>query len=118
MAVIGIGADLVEVERIKSFAQKPNSLARIFTPEEIAYCLSRKNKYEHLAVRFAAKEAVFKALPFDGIAFKNIRVINLESGRPQVEVKDPRAEGLAIFLSLSHTRRYALAQVVIEPCKS
>ena len=116
MAIIGIGTDLVEVARIKAFAQKPGALERIFSPEEIAYCLSRKNKYEHLAVRFAAKEAVFKALPFDGIAFKKITVVNLESGRPQVRVQDKRADRLTIFISLSHTRRYATAQVVIEPC--
>ena len=116
MAIIGIGTDLVEVARIKAFAQKPGALARIFSPEEIDYCLSRKNKYEHLAVRFAAKEAVFKALPFDGIAFKKITVVNLGSGRPQVRVQDERAEHLNIFISLSHTRHYATAQVVIEPC--
>ncbi len=116
MAVIGIGTDLVEVARVEAFAKRPGALERIFSPEEIDYCLSRKNKYEHLAVRFAAKEAVFKALPFDGVAFKNIRVLNLESGRPQVHVKDARAEGLTILISLSHTRRYATAQVVIEQC--
>lgn len=116
MPVIGVGTDLVEVARIEAFAQKPGALARIFSPEEIDYCLSRKNKYEHLAVRFAAKEAVFKALPFDGVAFRNITVVNLENGRPQILIKDSRAKGFTIFISLSHTHRYATAQVVIETC--
>lgn len=113
MEIIGIGTDLVEVERIKAFAQKSGALKRIFSTEEINYCQSRKNQYEHLAVRFAAKEAVFKALPFEGVAFKNITVINLESGRPQVVVKDVRANGLNILISLSHTRHYAIAQVIV-----
>lgn len=113
MEIIGIGTDLVEVARIKAFAQKPGALARIFSAQEIEYCLSRKNKYEHLAVRFAAKEAVFKALPFDGIAFQNIRVLNLESGRPQIQLKDERAKELKVLISLSHTREYAAAQVII-----
>lgn len=113
MEIIGIGTDLIEVARIKAFAQKTGALARIFSQEEIDYCLSRKNKYEHLAVRFAAKEAVFKALPFDGVVFKKIRVINLESGRPQVLVDDKRANGLKVWISLSHTRHYATAQVII-----
>ena len=113
MEIIGIGTDLIEVARIKAFAQRPGALARIFSQEEIEYCLSRKNKYEHLAVRFAAKEAVFKALPFNEVVFKNITVVNLESGCPQVQINDKRAKGLQVWISLSHTRHYATAQVVI-----
>jgi holo-[acyl-carrier protein] synthase len=113
MEVIGIGTDIVEVERIKAFAQKQNALERIFSEEEISYCRARKNCYQHLAVRFAAKEAVYKALPFDGIAFKNIQVINLENGRPQVYVNDKRIDGLTVLISLSHTEAYACANVVV-----
>ena len=114
MDIIGLGTDLVEVKRIEAFAQKPGALERVFSPEEIAYCLARKNKYQHLAVRFAAKEAVYKALPFAGVAFKNIQVTNLESGRPQVRVQDARCEGLVILITLSHTDRYAVATVVVQ----
>ena len=113
MELVGVGTDLIEVSRMEAFAQKPGALARIFSSQEIAYCLARKNKYEHLAVRFAAKEAVFKALPFDQIAFKNIQVTNLENGRPQVQIQDARMQGLTVHISLSHTSRYAVAQVVI-----
>ena len=114
MEIVGIGTDIVEVERIKAFAQKPNALERIFSEEEIAYCQARKNCYEHLAVRFAAKEAVYKALPFDGIAFKDIQVINLGNGRPQVHVNDKRMDGLTVLISLSHTEAYACATVVVQ----
>ena len=114
MQVIGLGTDIVEVKRIEALAQKPGALARLFTQEEIQYSLARKNKYEHLAVRFAAKEAVFKALPFAEIAFKNIQITNLENGRPQVTVADERAKDLIILISLSHTKEYALATAVVQ----
>ena len=113
MELIGIGTDLIEVSRMEAFAKRPDALARIFSQEEIDYCLSRKNKYEHLAVRFAAKEAVYKALPFDGVAFKNISVFNLPSGRPQVHVDDPRMKAFSVLISLSHTKHYATAQAVV-----
>lgn len=114
MRVIGLGTDIVEVKRIERFAQKPGALERIFTPQEIAYCCARKNMYQHLAVRFAAKEAVYKALPFDGVAFKNIQVTNLENGRPEVLVADERCRGLSILLTLSHTEAYATATAVVQ----
>lgn len=114
MRVIGLGTDIVEVKRIERFAQKPGALERIFTPQEIAYCCARKNTYQHLAVRFAAKEAAYKALPFDGVAFKNIQVTNLENGRPEVLVADERCRGLSILLTLSHTEAYATATAVVQ----
>lgn len=114
METIGLGTDIVEVKRIAQFAQKPGALERIFSAEEIAYCQARKNQFEHLAVRFAAKEAVYKALPFAGVAFKHIRVSNLESGRPQVYVDDERMKGLTVLVSLSHTREYATAVAVVQ----
>lgn len=113
MELVGLGTDLIEVERIKAFAEKPSALARIFSEEEIAYCLARKNRYQHLAVRFAAKEAVYKALPFNGVSFKSISVTNLESGRPEVRVNDRRFDGLSILISLSHTEHYATASAVV-----
>lgn len=113
MQIVGLGTDLIEVERIKAFAEKPGALERIFSQEEISYCLARKNRYQHLAVRFAAKEAVYKALPFDGVAFKNISVSNLESGCPAVHVNDRRFDGLSVLISLSHTEHYATATAVV-----
>ncbi len=113
MNITGLGTDLIEVKRIEEFAQKPGALERVFSLEEIEYSLARKNKYQHLAVRFAAKEAVYKALPFDGIAFTDIQVVNLENGRPQVRVADPRAQGLTILITLSHTKSYATATAVV-----
>jgi holo-[acyl-carrier protein] synthase len=60
--VKGIGIDIIEVERVKKLAEKnPRFLERIFTDREISYCVEKRNKYQHLAARFAAKEAFFKA---------------------------------------------------------
>lgn len=114
MRVIGLGTDIVEVDRIARFAQKPGALERIFSEEEISYCLARKNKYQHLAVRFAAKEAVYKALPFSGVAFRDIAVSNGADGAPRVTVRDARCAGLDIIISLSHTERYASATAVVQ----
>lgn len=114
MQVIGLGTDIIEVKRIAQFAQKPGALERIFSEEEIAYCQARKNAYQHFAVRFAAKEAVYKALPFAGVAFKKIQIRNLESGRPEVCVADERAQGLTFLISLSHTEEYATAVVLVQ----
>ena len=114
MKIIGLGTDIVEVKRIQAFAQKPGALERIFSAQEIAYCRARKNEHQHLAVRFAAKEAVYKALPFAGIAFKKIQVTNLESRRPEVRVDDERCQGLCILISLSHTESYATAVAVVQ----
>ena len=110
MQIIGLGTDIVEVKRIEILAQKPGALSRLFTQHELDYSLARKNKYEHLA----AKEAVFKALPFAEIAFKNIQVSNLENGCPQVTVADERAKDLMILISLTHTKEYALATAVVQ----
>lgn len=114
MQILGLGTDIVQIKRIEAFSQKPGALERVFSAEEIAYSLARKNKYQHLAVRFAAKEAVYKALPFDGVPFKKIQVTNLENGRPQVQVLDPRADGLHILITLSHTGEYAVATALVQ----
>ena len=67
--IVGIGVDIIEVERIQKLAEKsPRFLKRVFTDEEIKYCNEKKNKYQHLAARFATKEAFFKTLPFEPIA--------------------------------------------------
>ncbi len=112
MEIIGVGTDIVEVKRIASFVAKKSALERVFSEMEIAYCLSKKNKYEHFAVRFAAKEAFLKAIPFTEIALKDIEVNNLPSGAPVIICKDKRLKKIKIHLSLSHCKSYATAVVV------
>ncbi|ACC98868.1 Holo-acyl-carrier-protein synthase [Elusimicrobium minutum Pei191] len=113
MKITGLGTDIVEVERIAEFAKNSAALERVFSKTELEYCLNKKNKYEHLAVRFAAKEAVYKALPFGGVALKDIEVSNLSDGSPQVTVNDKRAETFKINISLSHTKNYATAVALV-----
>lgn len=116
MEIINIGIDLEEVSRFSILDKK--LLARLFTVAELKYALSKKNYAQHLAVRFAAKEAVFKALPFDKIALKKIEIIKDKAGAPNVNVSDERAKNIGFKISLSHTDNYATAVVLVyKKCK-
>ena len=85
--VIGVGIDIIEVERVRKLAEKhPRFLERIFTSREIKYCMQKRNKYQHLAARFAAKEAFFKAIG-RRINWRDVELFNLPSGKPQLEIK-------------------------------
>ena len=111
MQIVNIGTDIEEVRRFENLDKK--ILQRLFTKEELDYSLKSKNKAQHLAVRFAAKEAVFKALPFDEIALKKIEIIRNPGAKPQIIVKDKRAKDLIFKLSLSHTKNNAIAFVIV-----
>jgi len=107
MDIIGIGTDLEEVSRLARL-KKP-ALQRVFTAAELEYC---KKSAQSLTARWAAKEAVIKALPFDGIALKKIEIIKDKNGKPGVIVHDERAKKISFKLSLSHTKKHAIAFVV------
>jgi len=106
-----IGIDIVEVGRLKKLAKNRRFLAKVYTPEEIAYCRARKNCAQHFAVRFAAKEAVWKALGKNGTALKDIGVVNMPGGKPQILIRGRRRKGIDV--SLSHTENYAVAVALI-----
>lgn len=113
--VVGIGVDLIEVERIRKILEKtPRFLTRIFTADEADYCLKKTNTHQHLAARFAAKEAFFKALG-RRISWREVEVLNLPSGKPQIRFhsrdKLPFEEA---HVSISHLAEYALAMVILE----
>lgn len=125
MAILGIGTDIVEVARIaKLLRDKADEfLPRVFTTAEIAYCRAKANPALHFAGRFAAKEAFMKALGTGwakGVGFGEIGVLNTEEGKPALDVTGEAKrllDGLGpsfLWLSLSHTREYATATVVIE----
>jgi holo-[acyl-carrier protein] synthase len=123
--IIGIGSDILEVSRVEDKLREDPTLFReaVFTPEEIKYCETKFSPAEHYAARFAAKEAVMKALAIDsqgGFVWKEAEVLNDAVGRPQVYLYGSLQE-LArrravqhIFLSLSHTASLAAANVVLE----
>ena len=107
-----IGIDIVEVKRIAKLIRNKAFLKRVFTYQEIEYCSRRVNKAEHYAVRFAAKEAVWKAIGMGGISLKDISVKNRQNGKPEALIKSKKRKDIAI--SLSHTENYAAAVAVIR----
>lgn len=117
------GVDIVEVNRIKLLINEHKDLflQKLFTKSEIEYCKDAKaHMYESFAVRFAAKEAVFKALNVEinnNIDWKHIEILNEETGRPIVNLKDKLAEYNKdienIDISLSHEKEMAIASVAI-----
>ena len=121
--IAGIGVDLVEVGRIKVAINRRGErfLNRVFTSNEIEYCRKKKSPYQCYAGRFAAKEAVFKALGIGwrlGLKWSEMEVLNDPQGQPYIvlsgKVKTWAQEmGIRRFLiSLSHTQDYALCQLL------
>ncbi|MCI8621048.1 MAG: holo-ACP synthase [Clostridia bacterium] len=118
---ISCGTDIIEIERIKKLIDETarDGLDRIYTKSEVDYCESKKNvKYQHYAVRFAAKEAIFKAISdkldnkFD-ISWNDVEVLNDKNGRPKVNFISDKIKGIKnIEISLSHCKEYAVANVV------
>ena len=116
--ITGVGIDIIEVARIKKLIEKsPRFLSRIFTAQEIRYCQQKKNKYQHFAARFAAKEAFFKALG-RRIKWTDIGLINLSSGKPQLEIKEMKLKArfslYKVHVSIAHLSEYAAAVVTLE----
>jgi holo-[acyl-carrier protein] synthase len=123
--IVGVGVDIVEIDKLRlAMIRRGERLRnRAFTPLEIEYCEGRVNKFQHYSARFAAKEAVFKAIGTgwrDGVSWQDAEVRNQMSGKPVLILRG-RALELAnlmsarkYWLSLSHTDQYAIAQVVLE----
>lgn len=123
MRVLGHGIDLVDIARIERTLNDHSErfLERCFTPAERAYADQSKRRVEHLAARFAAKEAVMKALGTgwaEGIAWTDIEVEREASGRPVVVLHglaEQRARDMGVrvwHLTLSHTATTAVASVI------
>ena len=120
---ITCGTDIIEIARIRQSIEKigENFLNRVYTFNEIEYCESKKKqKYQHYAARFAAKEAVFKAISKDledkyKINWKDIEIINNSQGRPAVFIHG--VEQKNIDISISHCKEYAVATVVMFTTK-
>lgn len=117
------GTDIIEICRIKESIESLGDkfIQKVYTCEEIKYCESKNvQKYQHYAVRFAAKEAVFKAISCVlndkySICWKDIEVINDNQGRPTVNLTISNLSNVNnIDLSLSHCKEYATANVVVS----
>lgn len=119
---IRTGTDIIEIERVKSSIEDTDGkfCERVYTKKEIEYCESKKmQKYQHYAARFAAKEAVFKAISktlngkYD-ITWKDIEVLNDENGRPYIKLSERFLNKIEdIDISISHCKEYAIANVVV-----
>lgn len=116
--IIGIGTDIIEIKRIKNAAEKGKRfLERVFTVGELDYSNQKKDPYPSLAARFAAKEAVMKALGtgFQGISWQDIEVVGDEKGKPIIVLHGGAAEvaggnGIKqMLITLSHSREFATA---------
>ena len=125
MGIVGTGIDIVDVARIARAAERHGNrfLNRVFTPKEAEYCRSRGVPAQHLAGRFAVKEAVLKALKTgwsEGILWREVEVERGPSGEPSVQLYGAaarRAEEMGItrmHISLSHTGNHAIAHAVAE----
>ena len=128
MKIFGIGTDIVNIKRMKKTlnANRNNFKKRIFSKNEITYCEKKKNPSSFYAKRFAAKEALSKALGTGirkGINFKEIEILNDNFGKPSIYLKGSTANFLrkkiktkkySIYLSLSDDAPWAQATVIIS----
>lgn len=113
--VVGIGIDMVKIEKIKSAIERLGDafLERVFNKEELKNISKGKMYFQRLAARFAAKEAVIKAIAKEKpLALKDIIVLNRPNGAPYCEFR--KSLGVQIFLSITHIEDYAVACAVAE----
>ncbi len=121
----GVGIDLVEIDRFKAALRRHGDrlLDKLFTTSERHYCESQWNRLAHYTARFAAKEAVLKALGTGwsgGIRWTDVNVVRAKSGKVSVRLGGAARKAAAgrriktIHLNLSHSRAYAVAIAVAE----
>lgn len=120
----GIGVDIIEISRIKELIEKDDKfVTKIFNSIEIEYCENKVRKEQHYAARFTAKEAFFKAMGSGlrhGMKWKDVMVENDHLGKPDIKILGSTLASFKmskfknIFLSISHTKNYAVSLVVIE----
>lgn len=119
--MLGIGIDAVDIERFRGLLQRrPGAAARLFTDGELAYGARWHDPAPRLAARFAAKEAVMKAMGvgLGAFPFRDVEVVSAPSGAPSLVLRgaaEARAEGLGVAgwrLSLTHTDTVAQAVAV------
>jgi len=120
--VRGIGVDIIEIERIRKSIESVGErfLEKVYTDTEVAYCNGKADRYQHLAARFAAKEALSKALSTGWAGefrWKDVEILNAPSGQPSFALHgnlSARLVNSRVMLSLSHSDSHVVAMVLIE----
>ena len=113
--ILGTGVDIIEISRIQKAVERwgDSFLNHVFHKDEIEYFSKYKFPAQHYAVRFAAKEAVFKAIgDKPHLTWKDIKVTNDHHGKPQCEVPVDDFSN-QILISLSHSKEYAIAHAIV-----
>jgi holo-[acyl-carrier protein] synthase len=112
--ILGTGIDIIEIGRIQKAVERwgDDFLKHIFNDEEINYSRRQKNPYQHYAVRFAAKEAVFKAVGDPKMGWKNLTITHDPQGKPVCHY-DAQGFTNKILISLSHSKDYAVASAIV-----
>jgi len=128
--IIGTGVDITEVARLRQAVEKwgKDFLNRIFTQEELENAKTRvrsssftkslqskdeRSLYQHFAGRFAAKEAVFKALGDAKLNWKDVQILNDKEGKPCCVILSSRGKKIEVHVSISHVKNYAVANAII-----
>jgi holo-[acyl-carrier protein] synthase len=124
LMIVGMGVDIVEIDRLRKIVQRtPRFTERVFTPDERTFCESHHDPAPHCAARFAAKEAVFKALGTGwakGVTWLDVEVQRTEAGAPKLVLQgealrlSQQMGAQRIHISLSHSDHYAIATVILE----
>lgn len=113
--IFGTGVDITEVRRLRQAVEKwGNSfLDRVFTKEELKNAQKHGSLYQHLAGRFAAKEAVFKALGDIELSWQDVEILNDKVGKPLCKILNNRGKKVDVLISISHVKNYAVANAII-----
>ena len=114
--IIGIGTDIIEISRIKDAIERRGDdfLKHILTDKEISHAKKYKTPYAHYAGRFAAKEAIFKAVGDPKLAWHDVSITNDKQGRPIVKHVKAHFKN-KILISISHSKNYATAFCIVTP---
>ncbi len=120
--VKGIGVDIIEIDRVRRSIEELGDrfLDKVYTSGEIAYCDAKAHRFQHYAARFAAKEALSKALSTGWAGefrWKDVEVMNEPSGQPAFLLHGTLCEllaGASVMLSMSHSESHVVAMVLIQ----
>lgn len=111
----GTGVDIIEISRIRKSVETWGNrfLTKVFNPQEISYAKAHTVPFPHYAGRFAAKEAIYKALGDKTLSWKDVTITNAPDGKPVCHIHKGTFKG-TIHLSISHSKYYAVASAIVE----